>query len=310
MAITTEDRIANLQKAAQNFSLHLKSSPGTILTPTQRLSIAISSRSAHANCTGCHSAILEGACPLNLYSYCKEINHTSPSFPAPASNNDEEDKIHTCLTTIIHSLVCFQSKINDTWYKDCIDALTSCGILSDYLQDVQCQNNEELKLAAHAAFCEIVVLTAWSIGICSTFLALDLVDTMPGLPSWEEVRYAPKPMHIDFSSLLYKVRWDESVAVSPYFLKGDINKTSPEYKKVGEETWSQVMCGSIPWACVVFVPRDLVPFLQSWMNLEYLTPGETLLTWGKLGNGHCESVTRHDIETVASAVAAAHSCDY
>jgi hypothetical protein len=310
MAVPTKDRITNLQKAAQDFSVHLKSSPGTILTPNQRLNIAISSRSAH-DCTGCHSAILDGAaCPLNLYRYCKEINHTSSSVSAPSSNDGADDKIHTCLTTIVHSLVCFQNKINDTWYKDCIDALTTCGILSNYLQEVQCQQDEELKVAAHAVFCEIVVLTAWSIGIYSSFLALDLLDTLPGLPTWEDMRYAPKPMHIDFSSLLYKVRRDENVAISPYFLKGDINEASSEYEKIGEETWSRVMFGPIPWACVVFVPRDLVPFLQSWMNVTYLTPGEMLLSWGKLGNGHCESVTRHDIETVASAVAAERSCDY
>lgn len=303
-ATTPESRIKAIQNAALHFSIHLKSSPGTILTATQRLGIAICARDA-LKCTGCNDALRVELCPLNLYEFCSEMKHEP--FPVPTGNTVGDERIENCLLAIIHTIVCFQCKINDGWYKDCIRAIQSCGILSNYIEDVKCANDaNEIQLASHAAFCEIVVLTAWSSGINSTFLALDKIHMMPKLPSWEDVKSAPKPMHIRFSALLHRVRQDDSVAAAPYF-----NTNSIEYGKIGCDTWNKLMFGPVPWICTVFIPKDVAAFLQYWMNVVYLTPREMFLSWGEMGTKrHCATVTRHDIETVAGAVAAQHNCDF
>ena len=194
--------------------------------------------------------------------------------------------------------------------RDCIKAILSCGLLSNYAKEIECQDEKELQVAAHAVFCEIVIIAAWSHGIHSTFLALDAVDTMPSLPTFEDMKSAPNPMHINFSSLLKRVRQDDSIALAPYFIKGDINYKSKEYADIGEDAWKEMNYGPVPYLCFRFVPKDLVPFAR-WLRISYLTVSEMLLSWGDLDKTrHCASVTRHDVETIASAVAGQKNCDF
>ena len=299
-----------LQDAAEDFSIHLKSSPGTILTPNLRLGIAMCAREARLKCLNCHQAVMDGVCPLTLYSFCADIHH-EPIFPIPPGDTIPGE-VSKCLVAIIHSILCFQSKINDRWYKDCIHSLQACGILSNYKKRLQVEIDvNELEVASHAVFCEIVVLTAWSHGILSTFLALDRLDRMPELPTWQDMKYCPEPLNTRYSSLLHRIRRDDSVAVAPFFNKRDINTKSPEYKKIDKDVWTKLPFGPMPQICVSFVPMDTVSF-GKWMEISYLKPSEMFLNWGEMHTSgrHCASVTRFDIETVAGAVAAAHNCDF
>lgn len=300
--ITPASRTKALEEAAQSLSVHLKKSSG-ILTANQRLGVAICARDA-LNCNGCNTALRDGLCPLTLYGFCEDIKHETT---CPGTG---DKKIELTLTAIVHSLVCFQSKINDRWYKDCIKAILSCGILSNYAKDLECQDEKELQVAAHAVLCEIVIIAAWSHGIRNTFLALDAVDTMPNLPTFEDMKSAPKPVFINFSSLLKRVRQDDSIALAPYFNKGDINSKSQEYADIGQDVWKEMKFGPLPYICFSFVPKDLVPFSR-WLGISYLTAGEMLLSWGDLDKTrHCAAVTRHDVETIASAVAGQKNCDF
>ena len=102
---TPASRINALEEAAQSLSVHLKKSSG-ILTANQRLGVAICARDA-LNCSGCNAALRDGLCHLTLYGFCKDIKHET-TCPGTGDKN-----IELTLTTIVHSLVCFQSKIND-----------------------------------------------------------------------------------------------------------------------------------------------------------------------------------------------------
>lgn len=210
---TPESRLEDLKQVATDFSNHLRTSPGTILTPNQRLGVAICTRDALLNCDGCIQSLNGGVCPFRLYNYCAEIKH-EPGFPTPPTqdiNDSKRDDINACLVNIIHAIIFHQSKLNEKWYEDCINALQSCGILEDYIEHNSCaEDANELEQASQAAFCEIILLVATSHGIHSTFLTLGL-DVTP-LPTWEDVKDAPKPMNIRYSSLLHRVRKDESVA--------------------------------------------------------------------------------------------------
>jgi len=321
---TPESRLRDLQHAAANFSTHLKTSPGTILPPHVRLGVAICARDALLRCKCCALATT-GVCCLrpgsSFYDFLLQQKEHEP-FPTNCNRDDEaqqsmSDDTKACLVNIIHTVVCHQSKINDMWYKDSIGALQSCGILADHVKQskncVDCDGDttNELELGSQAVFVEIILLAVTSHGIHSTFLALE-VD-IPALPTWEEMKGAPEPMHICYSSLLHRVRRDESKAFAPYFLAKDIRKNSPECKKIEKEVWNEFkfICGLGPYICGTFAPNDIVMFQTRFMSSFYLTIGEMLLNWGELDSTrHCSHVTRHDMETVANAVAVAHSCDF
>jgi hypothetical protein len=170
-------------------------------------------------------------------------------------------------------------------------------------------DENEMDLASRAVFCEVLLLTVTSHGIHSMFLALG--TDVPPLPSWGDMRMAPPPSNVRFSSLLYRVRRDDNQAHAPYFWKKDLNKNSPEYSKIGEGIWKQMLDLPIPDMCTKFSPRDNVT-LQAMTGCAYLSlPGEMLLDWNNLDpSKHCSSVTRFDVETVAGAVATEHECDY
>lgn len=208
---TPESRLSDLRQIAIDFSNHLKTSPGTILTPNQRLGVAICARDALLQCKGCIQSLNDGVCPFRLFSYCAEIKH-EPNFPVRGSSDDSnEEDIDACLVNIIHTVILHQSKLDTRWYEDCISALQSCGILKNYTEYNQCADDaNELELASQALFCEIILLIAMSHGIHSTFLTLGI--DVPPLPTWDDMKNSPSPLDIRFSSLLHCVRRDESVA--------------------------------------------------------------------------------------------------
>lgn len=312
---TPESRLRDLQHAAANFSTHLKTSPGTILPPHVRLGVAICARDALLGCKCCVFAT--GVClrpGSSFYDFLLQQKEHEP-FPTNGNRDDEQsmsDNTKACLVNIIHTVICHQNKINGMWYKDALSALQSCGILADHVKKSNCADNgdttNELELASQAVFIEIILLTVTSHGIHSTFLALE-VD-IPALPTWEEMKEAPEPMNICYSSLLHRVRRDESKAFAPYFLAKDIRKNSPEYSKVEKEVWKELVSVG-PYICGAFAPNDIVMLQARFMSSFYLTLGEMLFHWGELDSTrHCSHVTRHDMETVANAVAVAHNCDF
>ena len=252
------------------------------------------------------------------------MEHDVPSFPTASSSNQtkDEDFINNkCLLTIVHSLICHQNQINDKWYIRSIDSIVSSNLLWGYIQHFDNHNNddnltnEEIQLAAHAVFCEIVLLASWSCGIQALSFALDwdLNSKELRLPSWEEVEDKNANMeegrlYLRFKSLLRKIRQEDSKALAPYFEKVDVDTTSVEYAKVPVEIWEKLSSG--PWICASFVPMDLVPFV-SWITQCYLSGTEIFLSWGELDTEkHCRSVMRRDVETVAGAVAAEKRCDF
>ena len=174
------------------------------------------------------------------------------------------------------------------------------GILDNYIEHNDCgDDKKELELASHALLCEIIILTSVSHGIHTTFLALGI--DIPPLPTWEEIADAttPGPLNIRYSSLLRRVRRNESISeVSPYFTKRDLNRSSPEYhglKKVIE----QMTFAPLPYICVQFAFHDSI-MLDKMLSTFYLTPVEMALHWNELDTSkRCSSVMRSDVETLA-----------
>ena len=313
-ATTPGDRADDMRRAAAAFSAHLASSPGAVLSPRLRLGVAVRARDALLKFEGDDG----DACPLGLYSYV--AGTVRAPFPAP-DKEDEADGMESssaeeeaCLATIVHSLINFQSKVNARWYADAIDAIRTCGVLSAYAGTHSCADDEgEMDLAGRAAFVEIVLLTAVSHGIHAAFLALG--EDVPPLPTWEDVKDAPGPMNLRYNKLLRRVRRDEDVAAAPFFLGRDVDRSSPECSKVDASIWTGMNFDAttdLPWVCAGFSPHDADFLIRQFLAVYYLSTGEMMLRWDGLGvtGRHCPSVSRFDAETVAAAVADAHSCDF
>lgn len=127
-----------------------------------------------------------------------------------------------------------------------------------------------MRLASQATFCEILLITIWSHGLHSTFIVLGM--DIPSLPAWEEMKYAPSPLKIRYTSLLYRTRIDDShSSVAPIYKKCDINTTSDEYAKIPKDIWDSMVFLPLPTSCVTLVPRDLVAYQKHFGDIFYLT---------------------------------------
>lgn len=284
--MTPERRIKDLQQLTVDFSAYLKTTPGTILSPSIRLGIAICARDALLKCKGCHDALEQELClrpGSSFYAFCEDMEH-EPAFPIPPTASLKRDtKVETCLVNIVHSVICHQNRLDEIWYKDALAAIQSCGILDDYANELNCKGDEhEMELASYAVFSEIVTLAAVSHGLHSTLLILgDMLDgDVPVLPSWDEMKGAPGPSYIRFSSLLHRIRKGPFDSHLPCFYRSDINKQSPEYAKIETEVWREISNLPIPGICANFSPRDNVMFFKVHCSM-YLTPRENFngLVW-------------------------------
>lgn len=289
-ACTPNSRLLDLRKAAADFSNHLTTSSGMILTADLRLGVAIYARNA-----------------LIKSSNKSDFPMRSQSNKAIGSN-DVENLVDTCLISIIDPIINHQSKLDAKWYQECNNSIRACGFLNNYTKCNQCADDtNELELASHAAFCEIILLAAISHGIHTTFLSLG--QNVPPLPTFEEMQ-GGEPLNIRFSSLLHRVRRDDSISeVSPYFLKRDLNKNSVEYPKL-KDILDDLYYGPTPWQCSVFSPYDTVMAIR-YLDVFYLPMSDMILSWNELDStNRCSSVTRLDTEALAEAIAAKYDCGF
>ncbi|KAL7533061.1 hypothetical protein ACHAXR_005011 [Thalassiosira sp. AJA248-18] len=306
--MTPAHRLRNLQQLATDFSIHLKTSPGTILSPNLRLGVAICARDALLQCkTGCHRALAEEVClrpSSSFYDYCREMKH-EPAFPVPkeeeSASTSANDNIKDCLVNIVHAIICHQNRLDTIWYEDAIAALRSCGVLTEYAKEMNSNENDEddekekeMEVASGVVFCEIVLIAAMSHGIHSIFLTLSNImedSTMPPLPSWEDMMETPGPTNIRFTSLLHLIRRDDLVAHAIFFRKRDLNTNSPEYSKIEKDVWKELDHKGPPFQCTKFSPCDNNMFGKV-MDVLYLTKKEMALLWYNLNpSTHCSSVT-------------------
>lgn len=319
---TAEGRINDLRALAQDFNTHLMTVPGSILPPNLRLGVAICARDALLKCKTCHEDVIDRrssmACPLpnaRFYSIFDGWRH-EPGFPTDGNNDNEINlSVNTekCLTTIIHTLICHQDRIDQLFYEDAVAALMSCGILDEYADSFKADTGrpmekEDAELAARAVYCEIIVLAAISQALHLTFLSLGDGE-VPALPSWDKMKGAPQPSNIRYRDLLKQVRYDKAFAFSPFFVSSDIIRDSSEYSKIRAGTWTKLPYVPLPYRCAIFAIEDFV-FFRSVQATLYLALKDVLLSWGALGPSRCPTVCRRDVEAVAGATAKAHRCTY
>lgn len=255
---TAEGRLEILRQAARDFSKHLETVPGAALPPTLRLQVASCARNA-LSCKAC--AELQQTClpkSESLYSTCSGASH------GPQITGEKNEAIVSCVTSIIHAVVNQQSKLNEVWFADSIKAIKESGLIPEGLH-----NEEGMDLAYYSAFAEIVALSSMSVGFQQAFTTLE--ESVPPLPT----KAAPGPLNVNFSSMLKRVRRDESIVAMPYYLSSDIDKTSIEWKKLREVTRNKISFQLNPMSPAIglcMAPEDLMTF-DRYMGAAYMKSG-------------------------------------
>jgi hypothetical protein len=228
------------------------------------------------------------------------MEHTT-TFPDASASKEVQD----CLVNVVHTLVNHQGRIDDGWYEEAVDSLKAASVVPDG-NAVQYQS----------ALVEIILLVAMSHAIHTAFLALGK-DPVPPLPSFQDIATAPAPSRLDVTSMLKEgkvLRQDDKIAKAPYYLEGDVDKTSSEFQNLSarcQEDLCSLMIPLIPYVCMPLAPEDACFFLQFarimyvWDNLA--VPKAFLALDPEV---KCPSVSRFDLECVAGGVATAHQCGY
>jgi len=297
---TAEGRLRALREAAKEFSEHLEQVPGAVLRPEVRLAVARSTRDA-LFCKGCSDA--QKVCiPKSKSSFdaCAELKHDH-QIP------HELSQVSSCLTRLVHSIVNHQASLDKEWYEKTVQEIKACGLIDE---DGHCRGNQDaIDMACYACMAEIITLVATSHGIYATFLALN--QDIPPLP---DKAAAVGPSNIYFPSLLKQIRRDESICVAPYFLWKDVNTASPEWNKLRDSTKAilpKLLVMQGPLVGLFMALEDFVMY-ERFIETAYMPPGLlVLMTWRHRNPfKYCPSVSRGDVEAVASSIARQHQCTF
>ena len=337
---TADGRLAMLEGLVADLNQHLETVPGAVLPPELRLAVARCARDA-LFCQAC--AGMQGTCfPkfLRFYDILKETKFDKP-IQATASFNDKTAAI---VTLIVHAVVQFQGKLNSDWYTDCLQAIKESGLVDASKYDDGEKKEEAIELACYSAISEIIILTAMSHGIHMLYQAID-----KPVPKLTSKAAANGPTYLDLTKVLKRWHQDpKTVCAAPYYTKKDLNVKSDEFQtKLQEDTQKFMpdnlkvplpvvgLCTFADCCVLVFcvlntslsdlicvastsfifsdiAPDDFTFYFRHYMRTVYLDQDDMFSSlFGKLNHKkHCPTVSRNDLETVASAVAGTHECDF
>jgi hypothetical protein len=267
---TPHGRLAALEQVVCDFFSHLETVPGTALGPDLRLAVAQCARDALSCKQQEECAESQQICyakNANLYEIFSHVKHDKPIAVSSTVN----EKVACTVTSIVYAIVNHQAKLNRQWYENCLKEIKSCGLIDASKYSNQ---NVAVTLACYSALSEIILLTAMSHGIHVLYLALD--KELPKLPT----KAALGPSYIDFSLLLHRWHHDpDNITSSLYYLCPDVNKKSPEFLKLSEDTRAhlpKILSTMVPWAGMFFAPQDIVMYMQRFLDAVYL---ETKVRW-------------------------------
>jgi hypothetical protein len=307
-------REEDLVELARKFNKYLCEVPGTQLTASRRLGIAICARDALLRCEGCQKHLQDKIClhpHVRFQQFCgREIQH-SPGFPSPSELvlSDEERQQDACLLNTVHALICHQSSLNDDWYDDTIQAMRDCNLLF-----------KESKITQyHSALIEIILVATMSHGIHMAFLVQGKEPV--SLPKFEDIQFAPAPYQLNMENILKpgrKLRKYDWISHAPFVLFRDINLKSPEFSKISPEArkmvppaYSYSSWPMQPHVCASLVYEDAYMLAQI-QNVLYTPNQEVVMSFRHLDPAKkCTlAVTRFELEVVAEALAASYDCAY
>ena len=284
---TAEGRFQMLRDMAKQFSRHLETVPGAILTPDQRLFVVHEARFALLSCPASikhHRQQIEpsGTCfmPKGVYKRLVSLapydEHVDNEKAYAKSFTHHDSELITCLKGIVRSVVHFQSAINEHWYRDAIQALKATGSIATEFKSHTtpdlCEDSEMKLTPYYSALAEIIVLTAMSHAIHVVFLALD--EDVPPLP---KTCAATGPSNINFSFLFKvpSVPFDKRVLeAAPLLTWKNIDTSSNQLHKFRDSTVKKlptIIDPMKPHCAIAMAPEDFVMFTD-YVSSCYLNP--------------------------------------
>ena len=306
---TVAERQAQVEEAAKQFASHLMTGQGAQLEAPQRWFVCAVAVAA-LDCSGC-ATLRTDAClkpGLDAHQLLGNLKHAELTPDVVKQLNLDEKQVHV-ITTIVHSLINHQGRIDEGWHDAVLSAIKEANIIPNNSTESQCQS----------ALVEIIVLAclAHSYHVAFLFMGKQQGWEVPPIASikdapklLQEPRFDPQNMLKPGQSL----QRDDTIARSAFFVASQVDRNASTFTSFSKEAQDGMLFfadSAVPWVCCSLVPQYAPLLLQAAETLYYDSNQLAFLfSFLTIRAEKCPGVTRHDMETVAAALTGAHSCAY
>lgn len=310
--LTSSQRLLAFTEFAAAYNVYLKGIGGVVLSAELRLAIAHCARDALLKCAGCNSLPKESCLQPGTDIYTLISNGIEHNESRILKKTSPSTVVYSMITSFVHTLINHQSRLNEQWYHQTIEALDKSELIPAVYV------GERRLFYVLALFSEIVHVAGLSHSLNIFFVSVG--QQVPPLP--DQVDNPSEPSFFEWTKVLRKgrgLRYDKENTWSPFISTTDIDRDCLEFAKLALSTLdkqfllSKMTISKVPWSCVPFSPADLVWYCR-WSELSYYTDSmfNVLLPFVPLNPSvRCaDSFSRYQVEIVASEVAAAHGCTF
>jgi hypothetical protein len=332
--LSFSERLAQLTVFVDRYQTSLATEGGSVLSARVRLAIAYAARQAlllsSSSCEEeCHSKRLvsgRDAClragTTNIHQLLsgQEHYHVAPEL-AQALTNDNDALV---VTGLIQAILNHQSRLDKAWYEATMQDLDQTTIIPPAI------TGDARKLFLQTLFCELVLVTTMAHSMNCLYLAIG--QDPPALP---ELRHqeeggrhqAEEPYWFDWTRALTSKKtaaaasaglYYDGKAWAPYLPRFAVDTRSLEFIKIPGMAQDNLVTffrwrglAPVPYVAMTYAVADFIWFMH-WFELAYVSQMRFFQPFRPLdGTMHCSgSVSRQDLEIVATAVAAAHQCTF
>lgn len=302
---TAAERKAQVEEAANAFVEHLVSNTGAELEASQRWLVCTLAVAA-LKCSGCgdlpgDACLKPGA---DVFGVIGALNHDLET-----SSDVTDKKQLKAITTIVHTLVNHQSRIDEGWHDAALAAIQESGLIPSDSTQSQYQS----------ALVEIIILVSLAHAFNVAFLLMGKTKGLE-LPSLDYVREkAPKPHSpcFDPEDLLkpgQKLRQKDFLARSPFYVASQVDRTSKAFTSLSPIVQEDILKFEgimTPYVSCTLAPQYFPLLDQASRALYYDTfQVAFVLAFLTIKGDKCPGVVRHDLETVAASLALTYACGY
>lgn len=292
------ERLTSVSEVVLEYHRGALQQPGSVLSAKARLGIAYAARHALLNYKEQGSdkiATLSDHMAPELALALEGVDGGAPDAPKN-------------ITRFIYAVINQQHLLNKDWYLQTLRHLDETGLIPEK------KSGKMRDYFLQTLFCEILLVATMSHSIHSLYLGLG--QDPPKLPELESAS-DKKPYWFDWTNALkpHKEGLYYSGSWAPYLPRFAIDRKSPEFAKIDANLDLETFFASVgffptPFVAVSYAVADYIWF-RKWFDVVYVSLSQAFFFPFKAldPHQHCsDSVTRFDIETVASAVSNAHHC--
>jgi len=304
--LTAQQRLEDWNSFCVKFYRHLTDRPGTILSAAWRLAIVVAAQEA-LDCKGCQSAGASTCLrPGSAFGFISSLDHQL----VLQGLDDAPENAKTVVRNLVVTIVNHQTKVDEKWYDQTIDALDKHTHLIP--SSIVGENRRGM---LGTLFAEILGLTIVSHGIDLSYRAIE--RSPPPMPRIEDVQQlALEPTMWNIAKSLKKGKElrieKQGAGWAPLLEYGDLDKSSIADMFAPDQINSlkKRMVAMLPFAVLNMSPHDLLIEYDYFDTFAY-DQKDIMKTWVRLDpKQHCRGFSRYDKEIVATAVAETYNCGF